>query len=69
MGQFFTDPTSFILNSHLRDLRKSLSGKDVPEDIKSRLLAMHEENVNVKEQLKTCQEKLLKAKAVRPPQI
>jgi protein HOOK3 len=36
----------------------------VPEDIKARLLAMHEENVNVKEQLKTAQEKLVKARAV-----
>ena len=47
------------------DLRASLSGKDVPEDIKARLLAMHEENVNAKEQLKTAQEKLVKARAVR----
>lgn len=47
------------------DLRASLSGKDVPEDIKARLLAMHEENDNVKEQLKTAQEKLVKARAVR----
>lgn len=49
------------------DLRASLSGKggkDVPEDVKSRLLAIHEENVNLKEQLKTSQEKLLKARAV-----
>jgi hypothetical protein len=47
-----------------RELRASLSGKDVPEDIKARLLAMHEENVNAKEQLKTAQEKLVKARAV-----
>ncbi|OBZ75694.1 hypothetical protein A0H81_04631 [Grifola frondosa] len=45
------------------DLRASISGKDVPEDIKSRLLNLHEENVNLKEQYKTAQEKLLKAKA------
>ncbi|KAF8136153.1 HOOK-domain-containing protein [Boletus edulis] len=44
------------------DLRASLSGKDVPEDIKARLLALHEENLNVKEQLKTTQDKLAKAK-------
>lgn len=47
-----------------RDLRASLSGKDVPEDIKTRLLALHEENLNVKEQLKTTQDKLAKAKMV-----
>ena len=37
----------------------------MPEDIKSRLLALHEENLNVKEQLKTTQDKLAKAKTVR----
>ena len=46
------------------DLRASLSGKDVPEDIKQRMLALHEENVSLKEQYKTAQEKLVKAKAV-----
>jgi len=45
------------------DLRASLSGKDVPEHIKARLLAMHEENVSTKEQLKTVQEKLVRARA------
>ncbi|EJF62459.1 HOOK-domain-containing protein [Dichomitus squalens LYAD-421 SS1] len=45
------------------DLRASLSGKDVPEDIKQRMLALHEENVSLKEQYKTAQEKLVKAKA------
>ncbi|TFK82645.1 HOOK-domain-containing protein [Polyporus arcularius HHB13444] len=45
------------------DLRASLSGKDVPEDIKQRMLALHEENVSIKEQYKTAQEKLVKAKA------
>ncbi|KAI5983865.1 HOOK-domain-containing protein [Pisolithus albus] len=44
------------------DLRASISGTDVPEDVKARLLALHEENQNVKEQLKTTQEKLGKAK-------
>lgn len=48
------------------DLRASLSGKDVPEDIKARLLALHEENIQYKEQLKTTQDKLLKARTVRP---
>ncbi|KAG6833504.1 hypothetical protein H0H87_006076 [Tephrocybe sp. NHM501043] len=45
------------------DLRASISGKDLPEDIKARLLALHEENVNLKEQNKTSLEKLNKAKA------
>lgn len=45
-------------------MRASLSGKDVPEDIKSRLLALHEENVALKESYKTAQEKLLKARTV-----
>ncbi|KAI6109963.1 HOOK-domain-containing protein [Pisolithus sp. B1] len=44
------------------DLRASISGRDVPEDVKARLLALHEENQNVKEQLKITQEKLAKAK-------
>lgn len=44
------------------DLRASISGRDVPEDIKARLLALHEESLNAKEQLKTTQEKLAKAK-------
>ncbi|KII88905.1 hypothetical protein PLICRDRAFT_175157 [Plicaturopsis crispa FD-325 SS-3] len=45
------------------DLRASISGKDLPEDIKQRLLALHEDNVNLKEQYKTAQEKLVKARA------
>ncbi|TFY66829.1 hypothetical protein EVG20_g4265 [Dentipellis fragilis] len=45
------------------DLRASMSGKDVPEDVKQRVLQLHEDNVIVKEQLKTTQEKLLKARA------
>ncbi|KAG2157579.1 HOOK-domain-containing protein [Suillus bovinus] len=44
------------------DLRASVSGKDVPEDIKAKLLALHEDNVVVKEQLKTTQDKLAKAR-------
>lgn len=47
------------------DLRASMSGKDLPEDIKQRMLALHEENISLKEQYKTAQEKLVKAKAVR----
>ncbi|KAA1478772.1 HOOK-domain-containing protein [Dentipellis sp. KUC8613] len=45
------------------DLRVSISGKDMPEDVKQRVLQLHEDNVIVKEQLKTTQEKLLKARA------
>jgi protein HOOK3 len=47
------------------DFRSSISGKDIPEDIKSRLLNLHEENVQLKEHVRTGNEKLLKAKAVR----
>ncbi|KAJ7702433.1 HOOK protein-domain-containing protein [Mycena rosella] len=45
------------------DLRASLSGKDLPEDIKTRLLALHEENVNLKESNKTAQAQLAKARS------
>ncbi|KAF7359439.1 hypothetical protein MSAN_01286500 [Mycena sanguinolenta] len=45
------------------DLRASLSGKDLPEDIKSRLLALHEENLNLKESYKTAQAQLTKARS------
>lgn len=46
------------------DLRASISGKGVPEDVKSRVLGLHEDNVQLKEQLKTVQDKLSKARAV-----
>lgn len=53
---------------HLRgftsDLRATLNGKELPEDIKARLLKMHEDNVVLKEQLSTTQAKLSKAKNV-----
>ncbi|KAI5124070.1 hypothetical protein M0805_003897 [Coniferiporia weirii] len=45
------------------DLRASINGKDLPEDVKARLLKMHEENVVLKEQLSTVQNKLTKARA------
>ena len=48
----------------LSDLRLSINGKDVPEDVKARLLKLHEENIALKEQLSTTQSKLTKAKAV-----
>ncbi|KAI0811036.1 HOOK-domain-containing protein [Irpex lacteus] len=44
------------------DLRASLSGKDIPEDIKARLLKLHEDNIQLQEQFKTAQEKLVKAR-------
>ncbi|KAF8803622.1 HOOK-domain-containing protein [Phlegmacium glaucopus] len=44
------------------DLRASIAGKDLPEDIKQRLLSMHEENLNLKESHKTLIDKLNKAK-------
>ncbi|KAL0071641.1 hypothetical protein AAF712_001498 [Marasmius tenuissimus] len=44
------------------ELRAMMSGKDIPEDIKSRLLNLHEENVLLKESNKTANEKLVKAK-------
>lgn len=46
------------------DLRSSMSGKGVPEDVKSRVLGLHEDNVQLREQLKTVQDKLTKARAV-----
>ncbi|CAA7267986.1 unnamed protein product [Cyclocybe aegerita] len=44
------------------DLRAAMAGKDLPEDIKQKLLSMHEDNLNLKESYKTAQEKLAKAK-------
>lgn len=46
------------------DLRVTLAGKDVPEDIKQRLLAMHEDNLNLKLANKDITEKLTKARQV-----
>lgn len=47
------------------ELRSSMSGKGVPEDVKSRVLGLHEDNVQLREQLKTVQDKLTKARTVR----
>ena len=44
------------------DLKTSFAGKDLPEEIKTRLLGLHEENIQLKEQIKTSQEKLNRAK-------
>jgi len=45
------------------DLRASMSGQGVPENVKSRVLGLHEDNVQLREQLKTVQDKLNKARA------
>ena len=42
-----------------------MSGVPVPEDVKKRVLSLHEDNVLLREQTKTLQEKLMKARAVR----
>jgi protein HOOK3 len=44
------------------DLRATLAGKDLPEDIKQKMLGMHEDIVILKESLKTATDKLNKAK-------
>ena len=54
----------FVIPIYYRDLRASISGKDIPEDLKSRLLALHEENISLKESNKTAHEKLSRAKQV-----
>jgi protein HOOK3 len=46
----------------LSDLRATMSGRDIPEDIKSRLLGQHEDNVTMQEQVKTLNAQLLKAR-------
>jgi hypothetical protein len=48
-----------------RALRASLSGKDLPDDVKTRLLNSHEETVLLQEQVKTLTDKLNKAKQVK----
>ena len=53
-----------ISNKTCSDLRASIAGKDLPEDIKQRLLSMHEENLNLKESHRTLLDKLTKAKQV-----
>jgi protein HOOK3 len=48
----------------LGDLRMVLAGKDIPEDVKSKIMSLHEENVLLKEQYKAANEKLAKARQV-----
>jgi protein HOOK3 len=51
-------------DSGFSDLRRVIAGKDLPEDVKSQLVALHEEVGMLKEQYKESQDKLNKAKAV-----
>ncbi|KAF9532408.1 HOOK protein-domain-containing protein [Crepidotus variabilis] len=44
------------------DLRATLAGRDLPEDVKQKFLGMHEEILTLKESYKSAQEKLNKAK-------
>ncbi|CAE6375269.1 unnamed protein product [Rhizoctonia solani] len=48
---------------HFGDLRASLGGKELPEEAKAKFLSLHEETVQLKEQLKTLQERYQKARA------
>ncbi|CAE6448801.1 unnamed protein product [Rhizoctonia solani] len=47
---------------HFGELRASLGGKELPEEAKAKFLSLHEETVQLKEQLKTLQEKYQKAR-------
>lgn len=51
--------------SGFSDLKRVIAGKDLPEDVKSQLVALHEEVGVLKEQYKESQDKLSKAKVVR----
>ncbi|KIM31999.1 hypothetical protein M408DRAFT_64288 [Serendipita vermifera MAFF 305830] len=44
------------------DLRMILAGKDIPEEVKSKMMQLHEDNESLKEQLKIANEKLAKAR-------
>ena len=46
------------------DLKRVIAGKDLPEDVKTQLVGLHEEVGMLKEQYKESQDKLSKAKAV-----
>jgi hypothetical protein len=54
-----------MINYVYSDLRATLAGKDLPEDIKQKMLGMHEDIVILKESLKTATDKLNKAKQVK----
>ena len=51
-------------DSGFSDLKRVIGGKDLPEEVKSQLVALHEEAGTLKEQFKESQDKLSKAKAV-----
>ena len=51
-------------DSGFSDLKRVIAGKDLPEDVKSQLVALHEEVGVLKEQYKESHDKLSKAKAV-----
>jgi len=51
-------------DSGFSDLKRVIAGKDLPEDVKSQLIALHEEVGMLKEQYKESHDKLNKAKAV-----
>ncbi len=54
-----------MIYQHLvSDLRLSVSSKDLPEDVKQRLLKLHEDNLQLQEHLNSLQEKFSKAKSV-----
>jgi len=61
---FFKVDVKFHFREICSDLRAAMAGKDLPEDVKQKFLALHEENVTLKESYKTAQEKLNKAKQV-----
>ena len=46
------------------DLRMVLAGKDIPEDVKAKMMQLHDDNESSKDQLKTANEKLAKARQV-----
>ena len=44
------------------DRKASFAGKDLPEEVKTGLLGLHEENIQLKEQIRTTQMRLNRAK-------
>lgn len=46
------------------DLRMLLAGKDIPEDVKSKMMQLNDDNESLKDQVKTASEKLAKARQV-----
>ena len=46
------------------DLRMILAGKDIPEDVKSKMMQLHDDNESLKDQVKIASEKLAKARQV-----